>query len=206
MTTGISTWSFLTVSAQLLSRAPFYKKPHYFLWDTCSVMYKITITSDQTKPRSLSIISKLVVELPWVCSCFLMERYPRAASGHRGSSELLVPLRASSLQLPSCFGGGSCLEKVPSMLEPLKELFFVGESRSVKILRPAWGISHFRKKPWSLWETAYACLLQAVEESLSVSWLCTEWCVLTVFVVNTAESALKGGKGSTAGWGSRAEL
>lgn len=32
-----------------------------------------------------------------------------------------------------------CLEKVPSMLEPLKELFFVGESRSVKILRAAWG-------------------------------------------------------------------
>lgn len=100
--------------------------------------------SDQTKPRGVSIISKLAVELPWVCSCFITERcgaelHPRAASGHGGSSELSVPLRASLLQLPSCYGGGSCLEKVPSMLEPLKELFFVVESGSVKILRPAWG-------------------------------------------------------------------
>lgn len=99
-TTGISICSFLTVSAQLLNRAPFYKRPCYFLWDTCSIMSRIAITSDQTKPRSMSVISKSAVELPWVCSCFIMEwcmaeLHPRAVSGHRGSSELLVPLRAS---------------------------------------------------------------------------------------------------------------
>lgn len=62
------------------------------------------------------------------------------------------------------------------MTEPLKELFFVGESRSVKILRPARGSPHFRKKLQSNWEAAQACLLQAVEESLSASLDCVLMC------------------------------
>lgn len=56
-------------------------------------MHGIMLTSAQTKLCGISIISKLAVELPWVCSCSAMERctaqlHPRAALGHRGSSEL----------------------------------------------------------------------------------------------------------------------
>jgi len=163
MVTGICTWAFPTVSAQQSFHAI-----------SCEIraVYRIMITSDQTKPRGVSITSELAVELPWVCSCFIVEHctaelHPRA---HRGRSELSVPLRASLLQLPSCFGGGSCLEKVPSVLEPIKELFSVGESRSVKILRPACGSlvsgrSHraFGKQPTPvfcrLWRKVYLCLL-----------------------------------------------
>lgn len=82
----------------------------------------------------------------------------RATKGLKGISQLLVPLQASLLQLPSCSGEGSLPEKVLPSLEPLKALFFV-EERSVKISQVQSREPSFQEEAVELWEMACACLL-----------------------------------------------